>query len=65
MAIRGKFGAVLGFLAAQCMRLFGRVPTRCGETQKKLDFTSSGQRMGLRFTDKVRDRFRSMWLKKS
>ena len=65
MAIRGKFGAGLGFIAAQCMRLFGRADKQGSETQKKLNFTTSGQRMGLRFTDKVRDRFRSMWLKKS
>ena len=64
MAIRNKFGARLGLIAGQCMRLFGRASARCGETQKKLDFTTSSQRMGLRFTDKVRDRFRSMWLKK-
>ena len=65
MAIRGKFGAGLGFVAGQCMRLFSRADKQGSETQKKLDFTSSSQRMGLRFTDKVRDRFRSMWLKKS
>ena len=64
MAIRNKFGARLGLLAAQCMRLFGSPPARCGETQKKLNFTTSTQRMGLRFTDKLRDRFRPTWLKK-
>jgi hypothetical protein len=64
MAIRNKFGASLGFIAAQCMRLFGGPPAQCGETQKKLNFSTSTQRMGLRFTDKLRDRFRSIWLKK-
>ena len=64
MAIRNKFGASLGFIAAQCMRLFSRPPARSGDTQKKLNFSTSTQRMGLRFTDNLRDRFRSIWLKK-
>ena len=65
MAIRNKFGASLGFIAALCMKLFARAPTRSGDTQKNLNFSTSTQRMGLRFTDKIRNRFRSIWLKKS
>jgi len=63
MAFRSKFGGVLGFAAAGCMRLFGKRDGDSGETQKKLDFPGSSHRMGLRFTDKIRDRFRAGWLR--
>jgi len=32
---------------------------------KKLDFSSSTQKMGLSFTDKIRNTFRHKWINKS
>jgi hypothetical protein len=31
---------------------------------KKMDFSSSSQRLGVSFTDKIRDIFRNRWVKK-
>jgi hypothetical protein len=32
---------------------------------KEIDFSSSTQKMGVRFTDRIRDIFRHRWVKKS
>ena len=40
MVRRGKFGAVLGFAAGQCMRLLSRTDEGGSEAKKKQHFTS-------------------------
>jgi len=64
MSQRSKIGGVLGLAAGLCMKMFGKRSRQGGETQKKLDFSTSSQRMGVRFTEKVRNRFRERWLRK-
>jgi len=32
---------------------------------KKIEFSSSAQKMGITFTDKIRETFRRKWIKKS
>lgn len=35
------------------------------EDLKKMEFSSSAQRLGISFTDKIRDAFRYKWIKKA
>jgi len=53
----------LGFLAGLAA-LFGRRNKTTAEDMQKLEFKTSTQRMGISFTDKIRDAFRHKWLKK-
>ena len=40
-----------------------RPKTKLGD-EKKMEFSASTQRLGLSFTDKIRDIFRHKWIKK-
>jgi hypothetical protein len=54
----------LGFLAGLAA-LFGRRSKTTVEDMRALEFKTSTRRIGLTFTDKIRDLFRHKWLKKS
>jgi hypothetical protein len=54
----------LGSFAGMLLRLFGRRPKVTHADLRKAEFPTSTQRMGVRFTDKLRDSFRHRWLKK-
>lgn len=54
---------VLGFIAA-ILSVFGRKPKPTAEDFQKLEFKTSTQRMGIRFTEKIRNTFRFRWIKK-
>ncbi len=57
---------VLGFLAGLLAVVFGtRHAKPTTEDLKKVEFKTSTQRLGLRFTDHLRDVFRFKWLKKT
>jgi len=60
-----KTGSVLGLIAAVASTLFGKSPKRSIDDVKRADFKTSSQRIGVRFTDKIRNVFRNRWLKKS
>jgi hypothetical protein len=64
MILHKKKSSWLGFLAGLAA-LFGKRNKSAAEDMQKLEFKTSTQRMGIRFTDKIRDMFRHRWIKKS
>ena len=66
MRFRGKMNSFFGLLAGGLLSLFGRAPAKPGlDDLKRADFTTSAQRLGICFGEKVRDVFRFRWLKVS
>ena len=58
-------GSWLGFLAGVLSRLSRpRLPEITPEDLKKHDHSTCTQRLGIHFTEHVRDTFRFRWLKK-
>jgi hypothetical protein len=57
-----KKSSRLGFLAGLAA-LFGRRKKTTAEDMQKLEFKTSAQRIGISFTDKIRDAFRHKWFK--
>jgi hypothetical protein len=64
MHFNNKKISCLGFLAGLAA-LFGRRNKATAEDMQKLEFKTSTRRIGITFTDKIRDLFRHKWLKKS
>jgi hypothetical protein len=64
MTERRKINAFFGFLAGIISALFGNKAKPTAENHKNADFPTSTQRMGVRFTDRIRDVFRFKWFKK-
>ena len=56
---------MLGLIAAVASMLFGKSPKTSAGDIKRADFKTSSQRIGVRFTDKMRNVFRNRWLKRS
>ncbi|MBL7187210.1 MAG: hypothetical protein ISS70_12890 [Phycisphaerae bacterium] len=55
-----------GLLAGGLLSLFGRAPAKPGlDDLKRADFSTSTQRLGICFGEKIRDVFRFRWLKVS
>ena len=54
----------LGFIVAAIMSLFAKKQKPTAEDFQKLEFKTSTQRMGIRFTEKIRNVFRLRWIKK-
>jgi hypothetical protein len=66
MRFRGKMNSFFGLLAGGLLSLFGRTPAKPGiDDLKRADFTTSTQRLGISFGEKIRDVFRFRWLKVS
>jgi hypothetical protein len=58
-----KKNSFLGLLAGSFLSLFGRSQQKTTvKDLKYVDFKTSTQQMGVRFTEKVRDVFRFKWL---
>jgi hypothetical protein len=54
-----------GFLAAGLAALFGKSPAKpTAEDLSRMEFKTSTQRLGVRFTEKIRDVFRFRWIKR-
>jgi hypothetical protein len=64
MIPHNKKSSRLGFLAGVAA-LFSKRDKTSAEDMQKLEFKTSTQWMGIRFTDKIRDAFRHKWIKKS
>jgi hypothetical protein len=58
-------GKHLGIFAGLMLNLFGRKRKPSPEDFRKMEFSHSTQRMGLRFTDRLRNAFRHRWLRKT
>ncbi len=54
----------MGLLAGGLMSLFGRIKKPTIQDMAKKEFPTSTQRMGVRFTERIRAVFRRIWLKK-
>jgi len=64
-AIYTKAGSFLGWLGGLFISLFGKSPSKpAAEDLKRAEFKTSTQRLGIRFTEKIRDVFRFRWLRK-
>jgi hypothetical protein len=62
---RSKRALWLGFAGSLLARLLGRrLPPVTGADLKRHDYPTSTQRMGVRFTKRIRDTFRFRWLRK-
>lgn len=59
---RKKTGSILGSVAGAIMNLFTKKTPP--NHLKNADFPASTQKIGIRFTKKIRDKFRNKWLKK-
>ncbi len=63
--VRKKLGSLLGLMAGVASALFGKSIKANTDDIKQADLGTSTQRMGVRFTERIRDVFRNRWLKKS
>jgi len=65
MSARAKISSFLGSFAGLFLSIFGRSPVKptC-EDLKRVEFKTSTQRLGIRFSERIRDVFRFKWLKK-
>jgi hypothetical protein len=64
MSIRAKTNSLIGFLAGCFLSIFGKSREPSTDDFKQAEFKTSTQRLGVRFTEKIRDVFRFKWLKK-
>jgi hypothetical protein len=65
MVLRRRTNSVFGFLTAVLAAVFGAKPAKPAiKDLKEADFSASTQRLGVRFTERIRDVFRFKWLKK-
>lgn len=65
MSPRMKRNSFFGLLAAGLFSVFGRRRIKVTtEDLKKAEFKTGTQRLGIRFSEKIRDVFRFKWLKK-
>jgi len=61
---RSKAGSLLGFIAVSLSAFAKSLPKPGTSDLKKADFCASTQRLGIRFTERIRSVFRFRWLKK-
>ncbi|MHC4619652.1 MAG: hypothetical protein ACYTEQ_18045 [Planctomycetota bacterium] len=65
MSVRDKIGSFLGLLAGVILSMFGKSPARTTtDDLRRSDFETSTQRLGVRFTERIRNVFRFRWLRK-
>lgn len=57
--------SILGFFVGSLLGLVGKPGKTSAEELKKLEFKNSTQRLGVSFSDRIRNIFRNRWLKKS
>jgi hypothetical protein len=64
MEIRNKTGFFLGSLAGRLLALFGKSPPPPGAREfRRMDFKTSTQLLGIRFSERIRRVFRFKWIK--
>jgi hypothetical protein len=65
MATRSKRGSFFGLLTGGVLSIFGKSPAKPDEGAfKRMEFETSTQHLGVRFTEKIRKIFRFRWIKK-
>jgi hypothetical protein len=66
MGVRAKIRSALGLLAASLLLLFGKSPPKpTADDLKRTEFKTSTQRLGIRFTERIRNVFRFRWIRKT
>ena len=66
MAMRHKFNQAKGLVAGLIVSIFGKLTGKATtDDLRGMEFRTSTQRLGVRFTDGLRDVFRLRWLRKS
>ncbi|MFH1882103.1 MAG: hypothetical protein ABIL62_05260 [Planctomycetota bacterium] len=66
MRVRTKINSFLSLLAAGLLTIFGRSPAKPTTNDlNRMEFKSSTQRLGIRFTERIREVFRFRWIKVS
>ena len=63
--VRAKTNSFLGLLAGRMLSIFGKSrikPTQ--ENFRQMEFKTSTQRIGISFTEKIRQVFKFRWMKK-
>ena len=56
--------SVFGFIAVILTSVFGKRHRTAAEDFKRMEFSTNTQRLGVRFTEHIRDVFRFRWLKR-
>ena len=65
MSVRTKIDSALGFFAGGLLSIFGKSPPKPTTADlQRAEFKTSTQRLGIRFTERIRDVFRFRWLRK-
>jgi len=65
MSVRNKISSFLGSLAGGILLIFGRSTAKpTVDDYKREEFKTSTQRLGIRFTERIRNVFRFRWLRK-
>jgi len=65
MSARVKISSFLGSIAGLFLLLFGKPPAKpTTDDLQRAEFKTSTQRLGIRFSERIRDIFRFRWLKK-
>ena len=66
MSFRVKINSVLDWLAAGLLSIFGKSPPKPSTKElDKMEFKTSTQRLGIRFSEKIRDVFRFKWIRRN
>lgn len=64
MSIRSKTNSFLGSVAGRILSIFGRPLTKPTASDfRRMEFKTSTQHLGVRFTEKIRNVFRFKWLR--
>ncbi len=65
MFFGAKINSFLSLLAGLFLSIFGKSPARPTTADlQRAEFKTSTQRLGIRFTERIRDVFRLRWLRK-
>ena len=64
--MRGKRNSFIGSLAAGLLSIFGKSPAKpAPDDLARMEFKTSTQRLGIRFSERIRNVFRFRWIKVS
>ena len=65
MAAGTKMNSFLGLLAGGILSILGKQPAKTDVNNlKRIEFKTSTQRLGVRFSERIRSVFRYRWLRK-
>ena len=65
MSVRAKINSFLSLFASLLLSIFGKSPARPTTADlQRAEFKTSTQRLGIRFTERIRNIFRFRWLRR-